>query len=248
MPTIDIALLPDQISGRHYGHAVIVDVLRATTTMVSMLDAGAIGVVPAAEVDDARQIAGVLPGVLLAGERGGLAPEGFDLGNSPLPAGLGAVDGRAVVLSTTNGTRAVGHARACADTVFALALTNLDAVVERLIESKGDTVIVCSGTDGSRSVEDEFAAGMLAAQLADRGWGMSERASEVVVSFESLLGEAQGVAGAVLSSPHAQRLIGVGFAEDVAFCSRVSISGTVPKLCGSTEGDPLGGLDRFVMT
>ncbi len=241
MPSIDAATLPAQIGPRRYAIAVVVDVLRATTTIASMLDSGAVGVAPVAELDDARRLKAGSRGLLLAGERGGLAPEGFDLGNSPGPERLSMVRGREVVLSTTNGTRAVARSRGSAGGVAALSLTNLDAVVGWLGRRRGDVIVVCSGTDGSRSLEDEVAGGMLVASLGALGWNRTERARDLAESAALSLGDAGGVGGAVRASPHACRLIGMGFEDDVVFCSRLSVTRTVPVL---VERD--GGAAWFV--
>lgn len=211
-----------------------------------MLDAGATGVVPVAELDDARAIRRAEPSVLLAGERGGVAMDGFDLGNSPLPERVGSVRGKTVVITTTNGTRAVGAAQACAGGVLAMSLTNLHGVLAHLMRVGSDAVVVCSGTDGGRSVEDEFAAGMLAVELRERGWTVSERAAGVIDAFENLLLDAQGVLGTIRYSPHAKRLIELGFEQDVEFCSQVGVTGTVPTLRAGGDGDAVAGLMRFV--
>lgn len=229
MPTIDVALLPGRVRRPIPPVAVVVDVLRATTMIAALIDAGAAGVRPVETVGLARSARREDPDLLLAGERGGLAPEGFDMGNSPSRIDPAAVRGRTVVLTTTNGTAAiadVGDAERC----FALALTNLDAVADRLQGLCRDAVIVCSGTDGGRSDEDELAAGMLVERL--NGWARSASAEDAMDRAIGSIGACGGVAGAVARSAHAHRLVGLGFGDDVAFCSRVSVSRTVPRLDG----------------
>lgn len=233
MGLVHVARLPNQIPA-DWAHepgdgrvAVVVDVLRATTTVASMLDVGAEVVITAAAVDGARETAAGLPGSLLAGERGGVAPEGFDLGNSPMPSELAPVVGKTVVLTTTNGTSAVEKARACADTVLTLSLTNLSAVIARLEAGGQDTLIVCSGTDGNRSDEDELAAGLLCDRIG-QGMSLSETGEAARSAALTQVAEHGGVGGALRASFHAERLVGLGFVADVAFCSLIDSTGTVP--------------------
>lgn len=233
MPIVDIAVLPALVRSPIADVAVVFDVLRATTTMVTLLDAGATGIRAVGEVQTARGLKAADPSVLLAGERHGLPPEGFDLGNSPARIDPVLITGRVVVLTTTNGTKA--FERACEAPICLMgSLTNLDALAERLREIARDTLLVCSGTDGGRSDEDELAAGMLVERL--RGWAATEAAEDAADRATGSIGASGGIAAAVGRSWHARRLVGMGFGEDVDFCARLSITRTVPRL------DPASGL------
>ncbi|MCC5822514.1 MAG: 2-phosphosulfolactate phosphatase [Phycisphaerales bacterium] len=227
MPTVDVVAMPDQIHGPTGPIAVVVDVLRATTMIAALLDAGVSGILPVATVEQAREAAGSRPGYLLAGEREGIPPEGFAMGNSPVRIDPGLVRGRLIVLTTTNGTRAITLSRD-AEHCLMLALTNLDRVAERLWALDQDTLIVCSGTDGGRSDEDELAAGLLADRL--QGWTLTDRAEEVRDRATGSIGACGGIDHAVARSWHARRLTELGFGDDVAFCSRLSVTRTVPRL------------------
>lgn len=227
MPTVDVAVLPGLLRSPMAPVAVVFDVLRATTTMAALLDAGAAGIRAVGEVGAARALKASDPAVLLAGERGGVPPKGFDLGNSPVRIDPAMVGGRVVVMSTTNGTRAVERAGG-ARIVLMGSLTNLDALADRLRAIAEDAVLVCAGTDGGRSDEDELAAGMLIERL--RGWVTTEAAEDAMDRATGSIGASGGVAAAVGRSWHARRLVELGFGEDVAFCARVSITRTVPTL------------------
>lgn len=240
MPTLDIAVLPGAIDTGSVPVAVVVDVLRATTTIAAMLDAGSVGVRPVCRVDEALTIKAEEPGLLLAGERSGVAPAGFDLGNSPRPEAVAPVRGRGVVLSTTNGTAAAERAAAVGADVLTLSLTNLPAAVEDLIGRAKDTLVVCSGTDGERSLEDELAGGLLAEALLGAGWRLSERADAVRTEAMGLA--VDGVEVPVRRSFHAQRLVDLGCDGDVAFCARVGVTRTIPVL----DRGAGGGLGMFV--
>src|SRR5690606_7749604 len=127
------------------------DVLRATTTIVEALAAGAASVAPCLTIDDARQRRAELDGgeAILGGERGGRPIEGFDLGNSPAEYTAQRVSGRSVVLTTTNSTKALLHCRAASEILVA-GFVNLSVVVERLRDVSRTLAIniVCAGTDG----------------------------------------------------------------------------------------------------
>src|SRR5439155_27017862 len=132
---VQVHLLPDLAPpGRlSRGLAVVIDVLRSTTTMIHALASGCIAVRPCLEVEEARQLAGQMRAgrVLLGGERGGLACPGFDLGNSPTEYTAKACCGTTVVLTTTNGTRAC-HRAAEAERVLIAGFVNYSAVCEQL--------------------------------------------------------------------------------------------------------------------
>lgn len=231
MPKIDVAVLPDRMPPRSPdappGVAVVIDVLRATTMMTALLDAGAAGIRAVRSVDEARSIKARDPSVLLAGERGGLALDGFDMGNSPAGIDHGFVRGRTVVLTTTNGTRAVEMVPPSMPCLM-LSLTNLDAVAERVRTIGADTLIVCSGTDGGRSSEDELAAGLLVDRL--HGWAMTDAAENTADLATGSIGASGGIEAAVRRSFHAERLVTLGFDADVRFCAQLSVTRTVPAL------------------
>lgn len=150
--------------------AVVIDVLRATTTIVHALAAGAEAVIPCQEIATAREIAGSLPHGVLGGERLGLRIENFDLGNSPAEYNPATVQGKVVVMTTTNGTTALLHCRQ-AKRVLIAAFVNFSAVCDEL--SEADNVsILCAGTNQEITREDVLLAGAIASELA-RGSALS---------------------------------------------------------------------------
>ena len=226
MPRIDAVVLPDylvddQLRGRI---AVVIDVLRATTTIVEALGHGARCVVPVASVDGARVMAHDRDGALLCGERGGVKPEGFSLGNSPLEYTGDVVGGLDCVLTTTNGTRAL-HLATQADEVLVGAITNVDAVCDWIRADGRDVVLVCSGTDGRVSFEDCLGAGLIVDRL---GFVASDSAAMMFHAMEGAIERFGGLRYAVESSFHAKRLIELGFEDDVAFACQTGTSSVVP--------------------
>lgn len=169
-PTVHIHMLPalidaDALAG---GVAVMIDVLRASTTIVHALAAGAESIVPCESVEEARQAAERFDShnVLLGGERRGVRIDGFDLGNSPLEYTSDRVTGRTIVFTTTNGTRAL-QACAPADRVLIGAFTNRSALLHVLREDRRDVHLVCAGTDGHLTAEDILLAGAVANDLLE---------------------------------------------------------------------------------
>jgi len=226
MPRIDAVALPDHLSEDQLTGkiAVVIDILRATTTIVEALGNGARSVVPVASVHGARVMAHEQPDALLCGERGGVKPEGFSLGNSPLEYTLDAVDGVDCVLTTTNGTRAL-HMATQADEILVGSITNADALCDRLRQDSRDVVLVCSGTDGKVSFEDCLGAGLIISRL---GFQASDNAAMMYHAMKGAIEQFGGLRYAVESSFHAKRLIKMGFEGDVAFATQIGTSPIVP--------------------
>lgn len=163
-----VHLLPALIpaGGLRGGVAIVIDVLRATTVMAYALDAGASAIVPCREVDDALRAADEVgrSRVILAGERRGEPIPGFDLSNSPGQFTPEVCRGKTVVMTTTNGTKAL-LASLEADRVLVSAFVNRAATLRALREEPRPIHLVCSGTDGLVSFEDTLLAGRLADDL-----------------------------------------------------------------------------------
>lgn len=172
---IDVAFTPaglskDEVAGRA---AFVIDVLRATTTVCAALHHGARGVIPMPSVEEAMKMVQILgpDDVLLAGERHGLPIPGFALGNSPHEMTEGAVKGKTLIMTTTNGTTAL-LATAGAAEVYLAAAANLGvagAKARTLIDAGVPVVVVCSGRDGRFGLDDAYTAGRLVIEaLGDR--------------------------------------------------------------------------------
>jgi 2-phosphosulfolactate phosphatase len=172
-PIVFVHLLPKLIPPGSLcgGIVVVVDVLRATTVMVHALAAGCLSVIPCGEIDEARAIASRLPAgtALLAGERHGLPIPGFDLGNSPAEFTPEACAGKTLVMTTTNGTRAI-LASLEAKRVYIASFSNLAATIDEITikfqrRDRAPLHVLCAGTEGFISLEDSVLAGALAARL-----------------------------------------------------------------------------------
>ena len=147
------------------GAAIVVDVLRATTTVVTAFAAGCCRIIPVADAETARRRAADVAGALLAGERGGDMIPGFDLGNSPLEFTAARVGGRTVILTTSNGTHAM-LAAAPARVARVAALCNAAAAARWAATVGLDLTVLCAGDGGALSLEDTVCAGLLVRRVA----------------------------------------------------------------------------------
>jgi len=207
--------------------AVVVGVLRATTTVTAALSNGAEAVIPFSDLDECRAYREKEPEVLLGGEREGVMPPGFDLGNSPLEYTAERVFGRRIAYTTTNGTRALTACRGVAEIILG-ALSNRRAVAERLAEGGRDATLVCAGKRGGPNLEDTFCAGAIIDML-DRlsadGVDLSDRALIALAVFRG-----QDAGSVLARCEHGRALVGLGFGEDVEYCGRVDALGAVGVL------------------
>ena len=185
--------------------AVVVDVLRATSTIVQALASGYRRVLCCAEIDEARKLRELLGEGVLAGERLAQAIPGFDLGNSP--AEFVEPRGETVILTTTNGTRAIVAAAAGAETVLVGSLLNLAAVANAARDAGADVEVVCAGVDGRFTLDDAYCAGRIAGLLGGERSDAAEAAVRLAGSFanaEEGLREAENPRLARLEAPAAE--------------------------------------------
>ncbi|MDR6549342.1 2-phosphosulfolactate phosphatase [Paenibacillus qinlingensis] len=207
---------------------IVVDVLRATSTIITALMNGCKGVVPVETVIKAKELA--REGDLLGGERYCKKIPGFDFGNSPLEYSREAVQGKRVILTTTNGTRGIQKATK-ADRVLAGALINAKAVAEAAIDLKRDTVIVCAGTQDVFSLEDGICAGLILdeiaailgeSQMMTNDFGLAMRGSYLEAKDRLL--------ATLLACTNGKKMKKSGFLADVELCAKVNTTDCVPVL------------------
>jgi 2-phosphosulfolactate phosphatase len=224
---VDVALTPDESGAAPTG--VVVDVIRATSTIAQALAAGYQRVFCAAEVEGARAVREALGAGLLGGERKAVRIPGFDLGNSPREY-LEAAD-ETLVLSTTNGTRAVVSAARRCQRVYLASLLNLDAVVDAIRTAKDDAIVVCAGVEGTLALDDAYVAGRIVEQL---GWERTD-ASEAAAR---LAGTWSGAEEVFRASKSGRNLLenAPELEDDLAFCARESILDVVPRLVATRDG------------
>lgn len=225
-----LALDGDALRGRT---VVVVDVLRAASTVVTALANGARAVIPAAEQGEVGRLAATLdPDVsFLGGERGGQRLAGYGAGNSPHEYTREAVAGRTVVLTTSNGTRAMALARA-ADAAAVACFLNASAAVGFLretVEAGRPATVLCAGSGGRVSLEDTLCAGLLVDGVTSEG-EVARLGDAAQMAFALYRGSQSQLARALFGAEHTQRLIALGYADDVTYCARTDALPVLPVL------------------
>jgi 2-phosphosulfolactate phosphatase len=170
---VDVAFTPAESAAAPTG--VVIDVIRATSTICQALASGYRRVLCTSEIEEARALRDEANGAVLGGERSNLVIPGFDLGNSPREYLERKAD--QLILTTTNGTRAIVAAAARCDRVFVASLLNLGAVVRAVREAGEDAVVVCAGVQGALALDDAYVAGRI---VRDLGWERTDAAEAAV--------------------------------------------------------------------
>ena len=214
---VHVAFTPDEAAAAPTG--IVIDVLRATSTIAQALSAGYRRVLCVAELEQARTLRAELPDSIVGGERDAVRIEGFDVGASPREF----LESRAetLILSTTNGTRTIVTAAERCDEVLLGSLLNLAAVAVAAREREEDVAILCAGYKGAFALDDAYCAGRLV-QLLD-----GERTDAAVAA--ELLANAYPSA---LEGLNARTYGPPGLEEDIAFCARESVLEAVPRFAG----------------
>ncbi|MDW8267156.1 MAG: 2-phosphosulfolactate phosphatase [Gemmataceae bacterium] len=233
---VQVHLLPSVVApGQLAGSTtVVIDVLRATTSIVHALAAGCKSIRPCAEIEEARALADSLRAgkVLLAGERNGRPLPGFDLGNSPSEFTSRLCRGKTVVLTTTNGTRALLRA-AEADRVLVAGFVNFSAVCELLLHETRSIHLLCAGSEGDIALEDALLAGALVDFLCDvSDVQLNDGARLAWDAFEQ---HGRVLRGALEVCAGGARLRQLGYDDDIVAAARVDQFALVPEL----RRDPL---------
>ncbi len=218
---VHVAFTPDEAAEAPTG--VVIDVIRATSTICQALDAGYARVWCAAEVEDARALRN--GDVTLGGERLGVRIDGFDLGNSPREY----LEPRSATLamSTTNGTRAIVTAAERCERVYIASLLNLAAVTETARAHGGDVAVFCAGVKGAFALDDAYVAGRVADGLGLERSDAAEAAVRLARSYPT-------AEEAFRASRSGRNLINHGpeLEADIPWCARESVLDVVPRLAG----------------
>ncbi len=255
---LQVHLLPSLVSEEQLrgGVAVVIDVLRASTTITQALASGATAVVPTATVADAQaaaaSIAGFsLPsvnsevpadirdqaGVILGGERGGTLIPGFDLDNSPMKYAPGVVNGKTVIFTTTNGTQALLKCRLAERTLVG-CFSNLHAVIALLANDSRPIHLVCAGTDGIISTDDALCAGAIATGVwAARNWPkwVGDELRLVMDLFTCRCQPMREVVNTLRESHGGCNLISLGLEADIDRAARWDLFRIVPDFDVTTR-------------
>jgi 2-phosphosulfolactate phosphatase len=229
-PSLEVLVTPHGLDRRDLsGHlVVVVDVLRACTTIACALDSGAAGVVPAESVEAAARLFGTLDRetARLAGERGSMRIEGFHLGNSPGEYTPAAIRGATIVLTTTNGAQALAAART-AEACLAAAFVTCTAAARRAV-GHDRVLIVCAGQDGRFSFEDFLAAGMVADAMDRLRPGRYRLDDGARAARESAWRRPADLLEALRATDHGNVLSELGFEQDLRIAAQLDRFAFVP--------------------
>jgi 2-phosphosulfolactate phosphatase len=233
---VDVAVTPAALRPIDAGRTVaVLDVLRATTTIVAALAEGASSVLPFEEPEEALAFAELhgRTNYILGGERESRKIPGFDLDNSPRAYTRERVNGVTIVFTTTNGTRALRRAAEVGSRVLIATLRNRTAVAHALLVGGGDATLVCAGSQGDWSFEDFIGAGSILAAMRDREPGIA-LGDGAFAALSAYARHARALHAAVARGTHARHLIDAGFSDDVVWCCEEDRTGIVPVLTGGT--------------
>lgn len=213
---------------------VVIDILRATSTIVNALNNGAREIIPVASVEFAVKVSGGLFGgqTLIGGERNTKKIDGFALGNSPLEYKPETVSGKSIIFFTTNGSKSIAKAK-FSENLFVCSYLNINAVANHLANLNKDFEILCAGMANTMSMEDTVCAGRLIEEIQkvqdDVSLSDSAKAS---LTLNKAYGE--NVIEMLKQTEHGKILLKNGFHEDIEFCGTPNICDIIPYLVNNT--------------
>lgn len=209
---------------------VMIDVLRASSTMITALDNGAKGVIAVGDMDDASKISHNLDAksFLMSGEKDGMTIQGYDLGNSPLEHTEEVVKGKTIILNTTNGTKAIKRC-SLAKHIIVGSFLNLNAIVEYLKDADQEVLLVCAGWRGRLSLEDILCAGNIIYELYSGKLPADARdGAKVAFGLYEKFGD--DIENSIKTSNYAVRLKDIVSEDDLEYCCKRSITDILPVL------------------
>jgi 2-phosphosulfolactate phosphatase len=214
---VHVAFTPDEAASAPTG--IVVDVVRATSTIAQALSAGYQRVLCVPEIDQARSLRAELADSVAGGERDAVRIEGFDAGASPRE--FLEPQAETLILSTTNGTRTIVAAAERCDEVLIGSLLNLDAIVRAVAERGEDVAVICAGYKGAFAFDDAYCAGRFVQALDGKRTDAAVAAALLADAYPNAL---DGLNARTYGPP--------GLEEDIAFCARESVLEAVPRFAG----------------
>lgn len=226
---INVFLTPEGVNepDLHDQTVILIDVLRTASNIITAFHNGARLVVPAALLGDAARIAANMDASLLAGEKNGEPIDGYDLGNSPAEFSHEVVNGKRIVLHTTNGTPSILKFKG-AKTLAIGGFLNLNAAANFAIEQGNDITIICIGSKGCPTLEDTLCAGAFLNILENHATIEKARCDESYLARLVYKTESKNILKAMTKSAHGTSLIEKGFSSDLDYCSAQNLTSVVP--------------------
>ena len=229
MIDISLSLAADQVKRDliRGSATIVIDVLRASSVIITALANGASWVMPVASVEEARSFRDKNPDSILGGERDAVKLPGFDNGNSPFEYSREKVEGKGIILSTTNGTKALAQ---CGDAneVIIGAFINLNSVVEKIYSSENPIHILCAGTRGEFSLDDFLCAGGIISGISKKAEISSDDLGLLAKTYWENM--PRGIHDALKESLHYNTLLARGFRRDLDYCLSLDTHTIVPML------------------
>lgn len=228
MAAIEVCLSPQllhlyELEGKV---VVVVDVLRATSTIITALSHHVERIIPVAKLEQCQAYKKL--GYITAAERDGKKAEGFDLGNSPFSYMSNELKGKTVVLTTTNGTEAISKSKS-AHTIVIGGFLNIASVAKFLRHTQRDTIILCAGWKGKINIEDTLFAGAL---LHELGTSFKQETDDCNLSLALYATAKDDMMAHISDCSHVKRLAALGIEEDIRFCLQYNTYNTVPYFNG----------------
>jgi len=231
MNKLETLFIPEEIKNTELAGklVVIIDVLRASSTIVTALANGCRGFIPILSPDKAKKKAQEFQNerVLLGGEREGIKIEGFDLGNSPREYKRELAKGKTIIFSTTNGVKTLEMVKG-AHRIIIGSFLNLQAVCDYCTNYKGDISIICAGRKGKFSLEDTACAGMMINSLKDVFPGDHQEIDANLTAQLLYVKFGNNILEILRKSQHGRYLESIGLGEDLKFCSQLDLFHIVP--------------------
>lgn len=206
---------------------VIIDVLRATSVMITALANGAKAVYPYKDIESVLENSKKSKSFVLGGERKGLKIEGFDFGNSPLEYTKEAVSGKDMFMTTSNGTRAIENSANGSKKLFIAAFLNVESVAKKILEENDDTVIICSGTDNNFSLDDALCAGEIIRRVKEKNRDI--QLTDISLAMKKLAETSLVIEETLEGSKHFEYLKTIGFYGDMNHCFTMDMFDIVPE-------------------
>ena len=225
---IDVAFLPEEIKKADLSATVciVLDIFRATTSIVTAVANGCKAVIPVLTTADAYKVAVPMKSVLFAGERQSIRIEGFDFGNSPFEFSRDKVKDQTIAMTTTNGTIAIKATEQAYCTLIG-SFINAESVCRQAGRHQKDILIVCAGTDQLFSLEDAFCAGLLVNLLQNEEKVMLTDSARGV--WEMYKGAKYSIVEVTKHSRNGRRLVEMGCEADIEYCLQASVADIVPR-------------------
>jgi len=226
MPAISVCLSPLLANLHDFKGkiAVVVDVLRATTTIITAFEFGVKCILPVESIEQCRDFQ--MKGYIGAAERGGKKVEGFKLGNSPFDFLNPCYAGKKIVFTTTNGTKTISSIKTAERIIFG-AFVNLEAVSGYLNDLKKDVIIVCAGWEGEVNLEDTLFAGALISKLTS---SFSKEGDAAILAHRLYTQTGDDLTGSLEESSHIRRLRKLDLQRDIDFCLELNKYDIIPEM------------------